>query len=152
MHHEAFSCNALPYKAMQISEFTRWTECTMNVSLWVWNSETVYTRKFSHQTKHLLLRFSLPFTWQQRAGAPETANISSQDQSGIFWERNLLSGCVNWQAAKPVTVVATLMLMLAQISAFCSSHYQTLTKRSTVHQQQVEYDHSQLRWIWAFEE
>ncbi len=41
------------------------------------------------------------------------------------------------------------MLMLAQVNAFHSSHYQTLNKLSTVHRKQVEYDDSLLKWIEA---
>ncbi len=58
-------------------------------------------------------------------------------------------GCVNWQTAKPVKAVTTLMLMLmlVQVNAFHNSHDQTQIKHSAVHQKQVEYGDSLLRRI-----
>ncbi len=107
----------------------------------------VYTQQVFISNKTLLLWFSLPFTQQQRAGAPETNNI---------WNRVLECNLLKTQASfrwckltkrKPVKVVATLKLMLVQVNAIHSSHYQTPIKRSTVHPKQVEYDNSLLRWI-----
>ncbi len=86
-------------------------------------SGAVYTAQVFASNETLLLRSSLPFTWQRCIGAPETANIETRFQSGIFWNHNRLSG---------------------------SSHYQTLIKLSTVHQKQVKYDDSLLRQIQAF--
>ncbi len=43
-----------------------------------------------------------------------------------------------------------LMLMLAKVNTFLSSHYQTQIKRSTVRPEQVEYDSSLLRQIQVF--
>ncbi len=99
----------------------------------------------------LLLLSGLPFTWQWRAGAPETAIVETGFQSVIFWNRNLLSS-YNWQTAKPMTAVTMvlLMLMLAQVSAVYSTHWQTPIKHSTVHRNQVDYDTSLLRWIQVF--
>ncbi len=51
----------------------------------------------------------------------------------IFWNRIFLSSCVNWQAECLLTM---LMLMLTQVNAFHSGHYQTPVKHSTVHQKQ----------------
>ncbi len=81
-------------------------------------------------------------------------------QSAIFYNLCLLSGLLNWQTTKPIKAltplmliimlgVATLMLMLAQVNAFCSSHDQSLIEQSTVHPKQVEYDDSLLRQRWV---
>ncbi len=76
--------------------------------------------------------------------------------SGIFWNRNLLSSCVNWQTVKRVKAVTTLMLMLmlmlAQVNALRSSNYQTPIKPSTVHPEQVQHDDSLWRQIRVFVE
>ncbi len=42
------------------------------------------------------------------------------------------------------------MLMLGQVNALHSSHYQTLIKLFTVHRKLVEYDDSLLRQILVF--
>ncbi len=65
--------------------------------------EAAYTVEvFTNET--LLMWFGLSFTWQRR---PE--KLSSRVKS---FETATFSGCVNWQTAKPVTGVTTLMLML----------------------------------------
>ncbi len=53
-------------------------------------------------------------------------------------------------ATRHMTAVTKLMLVLAQVNAFRSSHYQTLIKHSTVHRKQVEYDDSLLWQIQVF--
>ncbi len=60
----------------------------------------------------------------------------------LTFETGLLSYCVNWQSAKPVTALTTLMLLLPQVNAFHSNHHQTLFKHSTVNQKQDKYDDS----------
>ncbi len=62
-------------------------------------------------------------------------------QGATFRNRNLHSGCVNWQNGDSAKAVTELMLMLAQVNAI---HYQTLIKHSTVLSKQVEYEDSPL--------
>ncbi len=102
----------------------------------------------------LLLQFGLPFTWQRRAGAPETANVWIQ--------------VPEWNLLKPQT--SFLLCKLANCKACDSSDYAnananastsqcipqqplpTPIKHFTVHPEQVEYDDSLLRQIWVFTE
>ncbi len=101
--------------------------------------------KFSHYVKHFCCRsaFLLHDNGMLLPLKPQT--FETGFQSGIFWKRNLISGCTNWQITKLMTAVTTLMLTLAQVHAFHSSRCQTLIKHSTVHRKQVEYDDSLLR-------
>ncbi len=106
---------------------------------------TVY-RKFWHQIKHFCCGSAFLL---HNNGIPETANVWNQDPEWnllklqpFLWLHKLASGV-------SVNVMTTLMLVLtlAQVNAFCSSHYQTLIKHSAVHRKQVEHDDCLLRWI-----
>ncbi len=114
--------------------------------VWCSDLEAVHTAQVFASNETLVLWFGLYFTWQRRAGAPETAN---------FW---------NWiptqpsfrlcQLAKQKTCESAtkLMLMLAQVNVFQNSQCQTPLRHFTVHPKQVEYDDSLLRWIQVFAE
>ncbi len=94
----------------------------------------VYMAQVFASNETLLLQFGLPFTWQRRAGTPENTNIWN-------WvpEWNLLKPQPSFRLCKlasgvPVNAVSTLMLMLAQVNALCSGHFQTLIKHPEVYQ------------------
>ncbi len=88
---------------------------------WSFILGAVYTAQVFTSNQTLLLRFSPPFTWQPRKClkrlVPECNPLNTQP---YFRLCKLTSGV-------PVNAATlTLMLMLAQVSAFCFSHYQTL--------------------------
>ncbi len=135
-----------------------WKLCSMSTHLFqqhVYGSQcfemlgAVYTAQVFSSNETLLSWFVLSFTWQRRAGAPETTNLWNQVS-----EWNLLKPQPSFRLCElaigvPVNAVATPMLMLAQVNVFSDSHYQTLIKHSTVHPKQVEYDDNLLRRIWV---
>ncbi len=127
---------------------------SMHVCLWVvnWMHQTLFRWcKFSHQMKPFCCSsvFLLHDNGVLAPLKPQT--FETGFQSAILWNRNLQSGCVNCQTAKPVRVTKLmLMLILAHFNGFRNSHYESLIKHSTVHQKQVEYDDRLLRRIRMF--
>ncbi len=100
----------------------------------------------------LVLQFGLPFTWQWRAGAPETTNFWKRVPECNLLKRQPSSSCVNWWTAKPATVVLMLMLLLmsVQVNAVSSSHHQSLINHYARQSKSVKYEDSLLRQIWVF--
>ncbi len=77
-------------RATSSSCFDLWPLCHHSALV-----EAVSTAQVFTSNETLLLWFGCPFTWQQCAGTPETANFGFK--SVIFWNSNLLSSSVNWQ-------------------------------------------------------
>ncbi len=94
------------------------------VTFTAFNFGAVYTAQVASYGK-LVLRFSISYT-TMACWRPQTIKLLKQ--SAIFWKCNLLSSGVNWPNGKPVEAATKLMLMLAQVNAFHSGHYQTPIK------------------------
>ncbi len=88
----------------------------------------VYTPPLLTSNETLLLGLSLPLTWQWLTGSPETAKVWNWVPQ---WNLLTLQPSLQlFELASGVPVnVAMLMLMLAQVNAFRSSHYQSLSFR-----------------------
>ncbi len=112
--------------------------------------KTVLAVCSSYMSKHIYsgLRGSLHFSWCSAflvhvngvLTPLKQQTFESVFQSIIFLNCDLLSSCVSSQNGDILKSVTMLMLMLAQVNAFCNSHYQILIKLSTVCPKQVKYD------------
>ncbi len=90
---------------------------------WAW--EAVYMAQVFASNETLLLWFGLPFTWQQRAGTPETASVWNRVPECNLLKPQPSSRLCKLASWVPVKAVTKLMLMLAKVNAFRSSHYET---------------------------
>ncbi len=90
--------------------------------------EAVYTAQVFGSNETLFVMVQPSFYTRTRCWSPRDLN---------FLELQASLRLCKLARGLPANTVTTLMLMLAQVSAFCSSHYQALIKHSTVHWKQV---------------